>query len=121
MVQSKKRGSRLMEASQDVRGVLDRIIRTLATEYKPHRVILYGSQVDGTPDPVSDIDLLIVKDSQLSPYRRAVEVRRLLRDPQRRIPVDLIVITPAELEERLHRGDQFLQMIISQGKVLYAA
>jgi hypothetical protein len=35
--------------------------------------------------------------------------------------VDLLVVTPAELEERLERGDQFLQMIISQGEVLYAA
>jgi predicted nucleotidyltransferase len=110
-----------MEASQDIKAVLDRIINTLATEYKPRQVILYGSQIRGTPSQVSDIDLLIVKDSQASPYQRAVQVRRLLRDPQRRIPVDLLVITPAELEERLHRGDQFLQMIISQGKVLYAA
>jgi predicted nucleotidyltransferase len=110
-----------METSQDIKTLLDKIVNTLATKYKPHRIILYGSQAYDTPGQISDIDLLIVKDSQASPYRRAVQVRRLLRDPQRRIPVDLLVITPAELEERLKRGDQFLDKIISQGEVLYAA
>ena len=110
-----------MEMPRDIKALLDKIVNTLATVYKPHRIILFGSQAYGTPGQVSDIDLLIVKDSQASPYQRAVQVRRLLRDPQRRIPVDLLVVTPAELEERLERGDQFLQMVISQGEALYAA
>jgi predicted nucleotidyltransferase len=110
-----------MKGTAQARKELDKIVNTLAREYKPRQIILYGSQARGTPGQASDIDLLIVKDSQESPYRRAVQVRRLLRDPQRRIPVDLLVVTPAELEERLARGDQFLQKIISQGEVLYAA
>ena len=110
-----------MEMPQDIKAVLDKIVNTLTTKYKPHQIILYGSCAYGTPGHISDIDLLIVKDSQASPYQRAVQVRRLLRDPQRCIPVDLLVMTPTELEERLKRGDQFLQMIISQGEVLYAA
>jgi len=110
-----------MEMSRDIKALLDKIINTLTAEYKPIQIILYGSQAYGMPGQASDIDLLIVKDSQASPYQRAVHVRRLLRDPQRRIPVDLLVVTPAELEERLGRGDQFLHTIISQGEVLYAA
>jgi predicted nucleotidyltransferase len=110
-----------METPQDFETVLDSIVDKLAREYQPRQVILYGSQARGTPDRGSDIDLLIVKDSHLSPYKRIVYVRRLLRDPQRRIPLDLLVVTPAELEERLERGDQFLQTIVSQGQVLYAA
>jgi len=110
-----------METSQNVKAVLDSIVNTLAREYKPHQIILFGSRAYGTPGQVSDIDLLIVKDSQATPYQRAVQVRRLLRDPRRRVPVDLLVVTPAELEERLQRGDQFLKMILSQGEVVYAA
>ena len=110
-----------MEATQDIKTLQDKIVNTLIREYKPDRIILYGSQVYGIPDRVSDIDLLIIKDSQASPYQRVVQVRRLLRDPKRRIPVDLLVITPGELKERLERGDQFLQTIMSRGEVLYAA
>jgi predicted nucleotidyltransferase len=110
-----------MKGTAQTREELGKIIDTLSREYKPRQIILYGSQAHGTPGQASDIDLLIVKDSRESPYRRVVQVRRLLRDPQRRIPVDLLVVTPTELEERLARGDQFLQKIISQGEVLYAA
>jgi predicted nucleotidyltransferase len=109
-----------METSQSFRTTLNTIVDKLAREYQPRQIILYGSQVRGTPNQGSDIDLLIVKDSHLSPYQRVVHVRRLLRDPQRLIPLDLIVVTPSELEKRLKRGDQFLQAVVSQGQVLYA-
>jgi predicted nucleotidyltransferase len=111
----------MMEMSQNVRATLDKIVHTLTQEYKPRQIILYGSRAYGAAGQASDIDLLIVKDSKASPYRRMVQVRRLLRDPQRRIPVDLLVVTPAELKERLARGDQFLRTIVAQGEVLYAA
>lgn len=101
--------------------MLDKIVTVLTNEYEPHQIILYGSQAYGVPKQASDIDLLIIKDSLASPYQRAVHVRRLLRDPKRRIPVDVLVITPTELKERLEKRDQFLQMIVSQGEVLYAA
>lgn len=111
----------MQESAQDIQAILERIVNTLTLEYRPDRIVLFGSYVQGQPTPASDIDLLIIKDSQLSPYQRLVQVRRLLRDPYRRIPIDLLVITPSELEERLKRGDQFLRTIVSQGKVLYAA
>jgi len=52
--------------------------------------------------------------------RRAVRVRRLLRNPERRIPVELLVVTPQELKQRLEIGDQFMQEILSKGEMLYA-
>ena len=110
-----------MQVTNDVQAALDKIVRTLTREYKPSRIILFGSRAYGLPVQASDIDLLIIKDSRLSPYQRAVQVRRLLRDSQRRIPIDLLIITPTELEDRLAKGDQFLQQIVSYGEVLYAA
>ena len=110
-----------MQARDDVQIALDKIVRTLTREYKPSQIILFGSQAYGTPTQASDIDLLIVKESPLSPYKRSVQVRRLLRDPHRRIPIDVLIITPAELETRLAKGDQFIQQIVSNGEVLYAA
>jgi predicted nucleotidyltransferase len=109
-----------MDNSQKTQYILDKIVNTLAEEYKPDQIILFGSQAYGSPNRASDIDLLIIKDSKATPYQRAIQVRKLLRDPERLIPVDFLIITPAELKERLRRGDQFLQIILAQGKVLYA-
>jgi predicted nucleotidyltransferase len=109
-----------MDNSQKTEHILDKIVNTLAEEYEPDQIILFGSQAYGSPDQSSDIDLLIIKNSKATPYQRAIQVRRLLRDPERLIPVDFLIITPTELQERLRRGDQFLQIILAQGKVLYS-
>ena len=101
--------------------ILDKIIRILAQEYQPDQIILFGSQVEGQAGQNSDIDLLIIKESTATPYQRAVQVRRLLRDPKRLVPLDFLVVTPNELQQRLARGDQFLQTVVATGKVLHAA
>ena len=109
-----------MDRRQKIQKVLDDVVNTLISEYHPERILLFGSFASGEAGETSDIDLLIVKESQESPYRRAVRVRRLLRDPKRRTPIDLLVVTPQELAQRLEIGDQFVQEILSKGKVLYA-
>ena len=47
--------------------------------------------------------------------------RHILSDPQRRIPLETLVLTPQEVLDRLTNGDQFLELIIEEGEVLYAA
>jgi len=97
------------------------IVRRIAEEYAPERVILFGSYAYGTPGPDSDIDLLIVKETSERFIDRWTTVRRILSDPKRKVPVETIVLTPEELSQRLRKGDQFIAEIVEKGKVLYAA
>ena len=99
--------------------LIARIAEKISREYNPQRVILFGSYARGTPTEDSDIDLFIVKDTNASRVDRFVEVKRLIYDPQLRIPVSPLVYTPQELEERLEMGDDFVREIMSEGKVLY--
>jgi predicted nucleotidyltransferase len=96
-----------MDNSQKTQDIVDKIVNTLAEKYEPDQIILFGSQAYGSPDQASDIDLLIIKDSKATPYQRAIQVRRLLRDPERLIPVDFLIITLTELQERLQIGLSF--------------
>ena len=50
-----------------------------------------------------------------------MEVRRILSDPHRSVPLETLVLTPTEVENRLAIGDQFVERILREGKVLYAA
>lgn len=100
---------------------IDRIVRRIVEGYQPLKVILFGSFAYGDPTEDSDIDFLIVKETTERFIDRWVAVRELIADPARRIPVEPIVVTPDELQQRLARGDQFFQEIISRGKLLYAA
>jgi predicted nucleotidyltransferase len=100
---------------------IERILRKIVEGYRPLKIILFGSYAYGTPDESSDIDMLIIKETRARLIDRFVEVKRLVADPNRRIPFEPIVLTPGELERRLAIGDQFIQEIMTRGKVLYAA
>ena len=100
---------------------IETIVRRIADEYRPLKVILFGSHVWGKPTDDSDIDLLIVKETAERFIERWVTVRALIADHERRVPVEPIVLTPEELERRLARGDQFFRRILAQGRLVYAA
>ena len=110
-----------MDSVEQTRHTIEQIIRRLVEDYQPQRIILFGSLAYGEPDEDSDIDLLVVKDTSETPLERRVRVRRMVADPQRRIPFSALVLTPDELARRLDMGDAFYQEIVRRGKVLYAA
>jgi len=98
---------------------IHRIVQRLRTEYKPERIILFGSEVEGTSDGNSDVDLLIVKETEERFIDRWTAVRRILSDPDRRFALDTLVLSPREIRDRLARGDQFLKHILDHGLVMY--
>ena len=102
---------------------VSRIVREIAkrieSQVRPHRIVLFGSRAWGTADVHSDVDLLVIVDSDESPVERAVALGRLFRP--RPAPLDLVVLTPREVEERLAAGDTFLKRILDEGVVLYDA
>lgn len=110
-----------MDSVEQTRHEIEQIILRLVKDYQPQQIILFGSLAYGEPDEDSDIDLLVVKDTPETPLERRVRVRRLVADPQRRIPFSPFVLTPDELASRLDMGDAFYQEIVRRGKVLYAA
>ena len=72
---------------------LARYLPLLREHYDPERVLLFGSLVSGETNDWSDIDLVIVKETDRRFLERTKEVMRLLRP---RVGVDILVYTPAE-------------------------
>jgi uncharacterized protein len=100
--------------------VINRIVSRLVERYHPERIVLYGSYAYGMPDDDSDIDLLIVGESNETPLARRIRVRRLVSDIDRDMPFSPLVLTPEELRRRLLVGDPFYEEILKRGTVLYA-
>ena len=92
-------------------------ILKIVSELKPEIVILFGSYAYGTPNPHSDVDLLVVMKTRSSLKDRSWAVSRLLIP--RPFPVDILVKTPKEVEKALASGDFFIKEILTRGKVLY--
>jgi predicted nucleotidyltransferase len=86
----------------------------IAREFKPEKIILFGSFAWGTPGPDSDVDLFIVKDTE-NTRETAREIDGSLFP--RAFPIDIIVYTPETFKKR--KGDLFLQHIMNNGKLLY--
>lgn len=95
---------------------VERLARRIAAEFRPEKIILFGSQAAGGADEGSDVDLLVVMESPLRPVEQAAEIRRFLKYSH---PLDILVRSPAELERRLALGDYFLREVVSHGITLY--
>jgi predicted nucleotidyltransferase len=92
--------------------------RRIGEEFRPERVLLFGSYANGEPTPDSDVDLMVVMPHKTKGYRVATEIRGRIHPP---FPLDLIVRTPEQIRERLTLGDCFIRDITRHGKVLYEA
>ena len=103
-----------MATSFEIEHITDQIRR----EFSPAKIILFGSHSWGHPDNDSDVDLLVVLPFQGKPWRFAVEIRDRIKP---KIPLDLMVRTPEQLQERLAKHDMLLTEIITRGTVLYEA
>jgi predicted nucleotidyltransferase len=108
-----------MKTAVDKETLIDEIIERIKTGYEPEKIILFGSYAKGTAGPDSDVDLLIVKETDDRRIDRWVEVKRILRGLTSRIPISPLVYTPAELEERVVIKDYFILEVLEEGKVVY--
>ena len=101
-----------MVSRRDIRLVCNRIVR----EFRPQKVILFGSYAYGRPTPDSDVDLLVIMPLQGRATDQAIAISSRL---DHRFPIDLLVRSPEEVRRRLGLNDFFLLEITQKGKVLY--
>ena len=97
---------------------LDEIVRRIVAVAAPEKIILFGSAARGDTDRHSDVDLLIVKDGA---HRRrlATRIYRHLRGVD--AAVDVIVVTPDDVERYGDSHALIIKPALSEGKVVYEA
>jgi uncharacterized protein len=93
------------------------IVNRIASGYNPEKIILFGSYALGTPGENSDVDLLVIKETDLPRPQRALQVRKMIYGSM--IPIDLIVYTPREIEESRDNKFSFVYQVLNTGKTLY--
>ncbi|RMI05029.1 MAG: nucleotidyltransferase domain-containing protein [Calditrichaeota bacterium] len=94
---------------------------------RPYKVILFGSYARGTSHPDSDIDLLVVLDTESIPQTfqehldNKIRVRNAVWDLSQEVPIDLLVYTRPMYRRFNQLDSMFAREIRTKGKVLYEA
>jgi len=96
---------------------ISEIVKKIALGYNPEKIILFGSYASGTATEDSDIDIFVIKDSELPRPERTIQLRRMLFGSQ--VPMDLIVYTPNEVESEKDEKYSFVYEVLNSGKTVY--
>jgi predicted nucleotidyltransferase len=95
--------------------LIRRYAQAIADEFKPEKIVLFGSQAWGERHEYSDVDLMVVMPTK-NPHSQAVRIHWRLAAP---FPLDLLVRSPEDVASRLEDGESFMTTVMTQGKVLY--
>ncbi|MHB0979664.1 MAG: nucleotidyltransferase domain-containing protein [Thermoleophilia bacterium] len=96
---------------------LDEIVQRIVDGFNPQRIILFGSWARGSAGPDSDVDLLIVMEVEGSKRKKATEIDIALVGVP--VPIDLIVVTPSDVERSIDSLGSIVASAFREGKVLY--
>jgi predicted nucleotidyltransferase len=84
---------------------------------RPEKLFLFGSRAMGTATKESDIDLMVVMETDLPPRKRNVMVKRLF--PRRSFALDAFVYTPQEFHRYKDVPGTVVYQAVHHGKLLY--
>ena len=94
------------------------IVRRIIEQFHPQQIVLFGSYAYGEPDIDSDLDLLVVMNSDDPMAKRIRRVSEVAQVPF--LPMDLLVYTNEEIADRLAKGDSFIIEVLRKGRELYS-
>ncbi len=101
----------------DIETYLKEAVTRIINNFNPEKIILFGSYAYGQPTVDSDMDIMIVMDTDEKPHKRAVSVRKILKGIG--IPKDIIVKTPEEFERFKDIVGTIVYPAAHKGKVIY--
>ncbi len=99
--------------------LVDEAVNRIVEKFCPQKVIIFGSVAKKAADEFSDLDILVVMESDMEPFQRAVPIYLAVADI--RIPKDIIVLTPGEFAENQENECSFVSEIVRTGIVAYEA
>jgi len=102
-----------MVTAKKIEEIKEKIVKTIA----PEKIILFGSYATGEATEESDIDLVVIWDSDLDHHKRNVFLSRLF--PKRDFSLDIFAFTKKEAERLKDIAGTILYEAFHHGKVIY--
>ena len=96
---------------------INQLVRRLVARLQPQKIIIFGSYAKGTATIQSDLDIFVIKETELPMGMRADELQPMLS--QSLIPVDVHIYTPEEEAEYGKEPFSFVDSILKSGKTVF--
>lgn len=97
---------------------IEAIAKRIAETFPVDKILLFGSYAYGEPEEGSDVDLLVVMQTDKRPIQHTLEIIRSLSPL--RFSIDIIVRSEKEIQRRISQGDWMLKDAYEKGRLLYA-
>lgn len=97
----------------------DAVVRRIIDAFSPEMVIVFGSVARRESGDHSDLDVLVVMDTDLKGAKRAAAVH--MRTTDLVMPLDVLVVTPSEFDANKDNKFSFVSEIVRTGVVVYRA
>ena len=101
------------------RKTLADIVRRVVEAAQPDKIVLFGSAARGEMGPDSDVDLLVIKGGKFDRARVTTAIYRQMYGAD--AAVDVIVVTPEEVERYRNTHCLVICPALREGKVVYGS
>ena len=96
---------------------IENVARKIGQQIQAEAVILFGSYARKQPGKHSDVDLLVIAESNLPRHKRSRELHLTFKPYP--FPMDILVYTPKEVEKESQFELSFVSTVLREGKKLY--
>jgi|LakMenE18May11ns_1017448.scaffolds.fasta_scaffold9472376_2 predicted nucleotidyltransferase len=97
-------------------GIVLAMASRILAEFEPELLFLFGSRARGDHRPESDVDWLVVMPITGNKRDTRLAIRRRLRDFQ--MPLDIVVASPEEFQQRKNLVGTIEWVAAREGKVM---
>jgi len=104
--------------SDSIKAELDKHIKFISSLSGVLQIYLFGSYAYGEPRTSSDIDLMVIVENSLDPFKTAYKIRRGLTDTD--LAFDIVVNRKSAFE-KASETSAFQKSIKENGVLLYVA
>ena len=101
--------------------LVDRAVQTIVDKMNPNMIFIFGSVATHTARYDSDIDIIVVMDTDVPYLCRNIPIHNAFRESGLRVDRDIIVLTPEEFRNKLQDKSSFVHEVYTKGYVAYEA
>jgi len=97
---------------------IEKVAKHIGEAAHADKIVLFGSHARGDASENSDVDFLVIAESNLPRFKRSRELYKLFKPYP--FSMDILVYTPNELEKNKRTPLSFISRVLQEGKTVYA-